>query len=200
MQNQVRDSGIKEMFERMYQLDSNESSTKAHDVMTKKLEDISYEEKKFLKLMDAQTVKVGNHYQTPLPLRIPVMKLSNNRKMIKRRAQHLAKRFEKDPKYFYHYKRFMEEILSKGYAKIFKDTPTDEEVWYLPHHGVYHPAKPNKIRVAFDCRAKYAGRSIKKELMTGPDLTNQVVGTLIRFTQESIGFVADIEKTFFRFF
>ena len=48
MQNQVRESGIKEMFERMYQLDFNESSTKAYDVMTKKLEDISYEEKKFL--------------------------------------------------------------------------------------------------------------------------------------------------------
>ena len=63
MQDQVKESGTKEMFEKIYQLDFNESSLKVHDVMTQKLEDISYENKKFLKLMDDQTVKVGNHYQ-----------------------------------------------------------------------------------------------------------------------------------------
>ena len=46
--------------------------------MTKKLEDIPYEDKTFLKLMDNQTVKVGNHYETPLLLRNSVMKLPNN--------------------------------------------------------------------------------------------------------------------------
>ena len=92
----------------------------------------------------------------------------------------------------------MEEILSKGYAKISKDRPTDEKVWYLPHHGVYHPAKPNKIRVAFGCSGEYAGRPINKELMVGPELTNQIVGTLIRFREERVAFVADIEKMFFQ--
>ena len=96
--------------------------------------------------MDDQTVKVGNHYQIPLPPRNPVMKLPNNRKMVERRAQYLKKRFEK---YFCLYKVFMEEIFSKGYTKISKDTPTDGRVKYLPHHGVYHPAKPNKIRIFF---------------------------------------------------
>ena len=99
MQDQVKESGIKEMFERMHQLDFNESSTKGHDVMTKNLEDI-YEDKKFLKLTDDQTVKVGNHCQTPLPLRNPVMKLPNNRKMLERRAQYLKKRSEKNSKVF----------------------------------------------------------------------------------------------------
>ena len=86
MQDQLKESGIKKMFERMYQMDFNECSGKVLHVMTQKLEDISYENKKFLKLMDDQTVKVGNHYQTPLPLRNPVMKLPNNRKMVERRA------------------------------------------------------------------------------------------------------------------
>ena len=128
MQDQVKETGIKEMLERMYQIDFNESSAKVHDVMTQKFEDISYEDKTFLKLMDDQTVKVGNHYQTPLPLRNPAMKLPNDQKMVERRAQYLKKRFGKDSKYFCHYKEFMEEILSKGYAKISKDTPTDGRV------------------------------------------------------------------------
>ena len=69
-----------------------------------------------------------------------------------------------------------------GFPKI---QTTDGRVWYLPHHGVYHPAKPNKIRVVFDCSTEYAGRSVNKKLMAGPDLTNQIVGAMIRFRQES---------------
>lgn len=57
-----------------------------------------------------------------------------------------------DPKYFHQYKEFMEKIISKGYSKISKDTPTAKNVGYLPHHAGYHPTKPNNIRVAFDCR------------------------------------------------
>ena len=98
------------------------------------------------------------------------MKLPNNRKMVERRAQYLKKRFEKNSKYFHHYKEFVEKILSKRFAKISKDKPTDGKVWYLSHHGVYHPAKANKIQFVFDCRTEYAGRSINKELIAGPDL------------------------------
>ena len=82
VQDQVKESGIKEMFERMYQLDFSKSNAKVHDVMTKKLEDISYGDNKFLKLMDKQTVKVSNHYQTALLQWNPVMKLPNNRKIV----------------------------------------------------------------------------------------------------------------------
>ena len=92
----------------------------------------------------------------------------------------------------------MEQILSKRYAKISKDTPTDGKIWYLPHHGVYHPAKPNKNRVVFDCSTGYAGTYINKELMASPDLTNQIFGTLVIFRHERIAFVADIEKMFFQ--
>ena len=148
-------------------------------MMIQKLEDISYEDKKFLKLMDDQRVKVGNHYQTPLPMRNPAMKLSNNRKMVERRTQYLKEKFKKDSKYFYHCKEFMEEILSNWYTKISKDTQTDGRVWYLPHHGEYHTAKPNKIQVIFDVSTEYAGRSISKDLMAGPDLTNH--WNLLRF-------------------
>ena len=179
-------------------MEFNQSSAKVYDVMIQKLEDISYEDMKFLKLMDVQTVKLGNHNQTSLPLRTPAMKLSNNRKMVKRRAQYYKKRFEKNSKYFCRYKEVMEEILSKGYAKISKDTTTDLRIWHLPDHGIYLPAKLNKIRVAFDCSAECTEQSINKELMAGPDLTNQIVGILIRFRQERIAFVADVEKMFFQ--
>ena len=162
----------------MYELDFFEPKMLPNNAMTDKLEEISYEDKRFMRIINEQTIKVGNHYQTPLPLRNPAMMLPNNRRMVEKRAQYLKRRFERDPKYFQHYKSFMIEIISKEYAKQSDDASQNGRVWYLPHHGVYHPLKPEKIRVAFDCRSEYRGRSISKELLAGPDLTNQIVGTL----------------------
>lgn len=48
--------------------------------------------------------------------------------------------------------------------------------WYVPHHGIYHPHKPGKIRVVFDCSAKYQGKSLNDLLLSSPDLTNTLFG------------------------
>ena len=81
--------------------------------------------------------------------------------MVERRAQYLKKRFRKDSRYFCHYKDFMEEILSKEYARISKDTQTDGRVWYLPDHGVYYSVKPNKIRIVFEAQNMQEDQSTK---------------------------------------
>ena len=56
---------------------------------------------------------------------------------------------------------------------------------YEVHHGVYHPEKPSKIRVVFDC-ARYAGTSLNQNLLQGPDLMNSLVIVLCRFRQEAV--------------
>ena len=78
IQSKVDDIGIKEMWQRMYELDFVEPKMLSNNVMTDKLEEISYEDKRFLRIMNEQTIKVGNHYQTPLPLQNPAMMLPNN--------------------------------------------------------------------------------------------------------------------------
>ena len=57
-------------------------------------------------------------------------------------------------------------------------------MWWVRHHGVYHQTKLNKIRVIFYFSEKCAGRSIKKELMTCPDLNNQIAKSLIKLRQD----------------
>ena len=69
-------------------------------------------------------------------------------------------------------------------------------MWYLPHHPVLHPLKPDKTRVVFDCSAKYRGISLNDKLLQGPDLTNSLVGVLTRFRQEHVAMMADIESMF----
>ena len=69
-------------------------------------------------------------------------------------------------------------------------------MWYLSHHAVYHPNKPGKIRVVFDLSEDHKGRSINIELLSGPDLTNQIAGVLLRFREEQVAVMGDIEAMF----
>ena len=57
--------------------------------------------------MDEQSIKVGNQYQTPLPLQNPAMMFPHNQRMVEKRIQYLKRHFERDRKDFQTYKRFM---------------------------------------------------------------------------------------------
>lgn len=93
-------------------------------------------------------------------------------------------------------------ILDKGFAvkltsKHKVRTRQSKRIWYIPHHGVYHPKK-KKLRVVFDCGASYQGTSLNDQLLQGPDLTNSLVGVLIRLRQNPVAIMADIESMFIR--
>lgn len=128
----------------------------------------------------------------------PNIVLPNNRKIAERRLEQLKKRFKGDEKHFHYYKIFMDELIEKGYAKISGITAAEGKIWYIPHHGVYNVNKPNKVRVVFDCSSEFENTSLNKNLMSGPDLTNQLTGVLLRFREETVAFTADIEKMFYQ--
>ena len=67
-------------------------------------------------------------------------------------------------------------------------------VWYLLHHPVVHSLKPGKVRVVYDCAAKYKQVSLNEQLLQGPDEKNQLANVLSRFRQEPVGLVADIHR------
>ena len=92
----------------------------------------------------------------------------------------------------------MDDMLAKGYAKKSTSPAPLGKTWYIPHHGVFNPNKPGKIRVVFDCSAEVGGESINRNLLTGPDLTNQLIGVLIRFREEHVAIMADIEAMFYQ--
>ena len=94
----------------------------------------------------------------------------------------------------------MDKIICNGYAQRVptKDLHQDDgRVWYLPHHGVFHPKK-KKLRVVFDCAARFKGTSLNEQLLQGPNLTNTLVGTLLRFREEEIAFMGDIDSMFYQ--
>ena len=196
-QNKCEDIGIKEMLRKIYTGDFQDTSSERENNIIGKISEISNEDRRFLKILDTETMKVGNHYQKPLPLKNPDIKLPNSRKVAERRLLYLKKRLMKDDRFYQQYTELRQEILKKGYVKESKSNQ-DGRVWYLSHHGVYHPRKPGKIRFVFDCSSELNGRSINKELLMGPDLTNQLIEVLTRFQQEEVAVMADIEKIYFQ--
>ena len=48
----------------------------------------------------------------------------------------------------------------------------------------------------FDSAAKFKGTSLNDQLLQGPDLTNGLLGVTIRFRQEPVALVADVEGMF----
>ena len=83
----------------------------------------------------------------------------------------------------------MEKILSKGHASLVPQEEVISEkqsgrVWYLPHFGVYHPKEPTQIRVVFDSSAEFERVSLNKELLSGPDMMNSLLGVLREKIQE----------------
>jgi len=89
----------------------------------------------------------------------------------------------------------MSTLLEKGHARKCKENTSG--TWYIPHHGVYHPAK-KKIRVVFDCSAQVEGVSLNDVLLQGPDLTSSLVGVLMRFRLETVAVMGDIEAMFYQ--
>jgi hypothetical protein len=158
----------------------------------------SFEDRRFLSTVQENITTVDGHYQIPLPLKHENIDLPNNRQQAVSRANWQKRKMLNDKQYHEHYTAFVQKLLDKGYAyEVPQDELNNTSSWYLPHHGVYHPQK-KKIRVVFDCSAKYKGIGLNDMLLQGPDLTNSLIGTLMRFRSEPVAFICDVEAMFYQ--
>ena len=57
----------------------------------------------------------------------------------------------------------------------------------------------DQIRGVFDSSAEYQGVSLNGVLLSGPNLTNSLLGILLRFRKNAIAVSADIEQMFYSF-
>ena len=188
----VRNS-VKEVAD-MMELDFNEYK---HDKM------LSVEDREFLRILENGIHQLPDqHYEMPLPFKHDQPpELPNNKVQAIQRLVQLRKRMKRDTKYRDDYEDFMANIISSGFAEEVPDSELENcNAWYIPHHGVYHSKKPDKIRIVFDCSARFQGESLNDHLLQGPELTNTLTGVLCRFRKEPIAFVCDIQQMFFQFY
>ncbi|XP_040197695.1 uncharacterized protein LOC120930586 [Rana temporaria] len=157
----------------------------------------SVEDKEFIKIMDKEFFKDNsNSWVAPLPFRVPRLTLPNNRGQALTRFAALKKTLCNKPEMQEHFLAFMQKILDNLHAEPAPDLKEGEECWYLPSFGVYHPRKPGQIRIVFDSSAQFQGTSLNNVLLTGPNLTNNLVGVLMRFRKEPIAVTVDVQQMF----
>ncbi|KAK0135648.1 hypothetical protein N1851_028511 [Merluccius polli] len=159
---------------------------------------MSREDRKFLEMADRSAKLVDGHYSIALPLKDRNFSMPNNRIIAEQRVLNLKRRFVKEPSFHKDYVESMNNLIESGFAERVPDTDlerNDGKVWYIPHHGVYHPQK-RKMRVVFDCGASFKEASLNSHLLQGPDLTSMLIGVLTRFRKEPIVLMSDIEAMF----
>ena len=94
------------------------------------------------------------------------MRSPNNRDQAVKRELWQRKNISQNDNYRNDYITFINDMIDLGYAKKVPEESLDASrgtVWYIGHYGVYHQKKPEKIRVVFNCSAKFAGTSLNNQ-------------------------------------
>ena len=90
--------------------------------------------------------------------------------------------------------------VEKGFVRILKQEELEatklERQWYVPHHPVENPNKPGKVRRVCIAASKFCGISLNDNLLTGPELLQNLIGIIFRFREQKIAITADIEAMF----
>ena len=175
------------------------NSLNGQHLLNKDVADMFSEGLKFIEILKSRTGLIGGHYQVQPPFRKDKVNLPNNpskAEQAEKRFACLERKLSRNPQFKQDYMKFMNELILKEHARESISAVEAKKCWYFPHRGVIHPNKPGKISVVFDLNAEFHGISINKILLSGPDMTKQIVGVLsLRFRKESIP-VTDIEAIY----
>lgn len=99
---------------------------------------------------------------------------------------------------YHRYDKEMQKLFEAGYAEAAPTGESLEKTWYLPHQAVINSRKPEKLRVVFDCASKFQNESLNDKCYKGPNLTNSLLGVLMRFRQHQFAGTADIESMYYQ--
>jgi hypothetical protein len=192
--NFIKADNLEDMLIKSYNTDFSER-------LIDDVSEYSREDKHFMKTVENSLKFETGKYCMKLPFKNENISLPNNRNIAYHRLMLLKKKLMNDENLNCEYKEFMANVIDKGYAREVNENEKAESEkgheWYLPHHGVRHKTK-NKLRVIYDCSAKYQGTSLNDNLLQGPNLTNTLIGTLLRFRENEIAIVGDIESMFYQ--
>ena len=166
-----------------------------------KVADKRTEEDKLATEIPNSTIKFnGERYEVGLLWNGEQAALSNNFSSALGQLRGLQRRLQTDELLKVKYTETINSDLSKGYISILSSSDlaatTNQQVWYVPHHPVLNPHKPDKVRRVCNAASKFRGESLNDMLLAGPDLLASLMGILARFLESRYALSADIEEMF----
>ena len=179
---------LEQRVENLWALENRDSEDLCHSI----------EDRKVLDLWESEISLRDGHYTLPIPWKDGQPALPNNKGLAIGRLQSQVKRLNKVG-LMKTYDDNVTSMVSNGYAERVPESEldlADGSVWYLPHRHVVSDSKPGKIRIVFDCAAKYQDICLNSQCFQGPDITNKLIRVLLRFRQFKYAVMADIEKMY----
>ena len=145
------------------------------------------------------TLFEDGQYWVRLPFRSHTPALPHNRARAVAMLRHSLRELHKTPHHLEIYDAAIQQLLeNKFIEEVPKDARTDN-VHYLPHHGVKKDSVSTPLRVVFNASSKAPGGvSLNDCLLTGPNMTEKLADSLLKFRTCKYGFSADISKAFLR--
>lgn len=159
-------------------------------------ESLSFEDRKAKQIMDEPAVLINGHYQLKLPFRNSPPCLPDSLPIAKKRLNWLKKKMERNPEFHKQYASVIRKYQEEGSSRQVPDKEVSslEPIWYLPHHAVWHPRKPEEPGVVFDCACKSEGVSLNSQFLQGPENSSSLLGVILRFRVNSVAVAADIKR------
>ena len=141
----------------------------------------------------------GNRYSVKLPWKEGHPELPTNYATSLRRLKTQVARLEREPDVLTEYATIIEEQLHAGVIERVVELEMAPKVHYLPHQAVVRKeARTTKVRIVYDASSKATktGTSLNDCLHVGPSLNPLLFDILLRFRENRVVLVGDIEKAF----
>ncbi|XP_074623309.1 uncharacterized protein LOC141881432 [Acropora palmata] len=141
----------------------------------------------------------GQRYSVKLPWKEGHPDLPTNYTTSIRRLKSQVARLEREPEILAEYAAIIEEQLHSGVIERVVELEAAPKVHYLPHQAVVRKeATTTKVRIVYDASSKSTktGASLNDCLHVGPSLNPLLFDILLRFRENRIVLVGDIEKAF----
>ena len=142
----------------------------------------------------------GQQYWVNLPFKEDRPCLPDNKGPAYQQLKGLLLRLQKEPALLTHYNQVIQQLKDLNFTEEVGPAPQGKETHHLPHHGVKKDSISTPLRVVFNASSKGKGRedSLNDCLLKGPNLTQKLLNSLLKFRGGRFGYTADISKAFLR--
>ena len=146
----MQNDSLQQQLEDMWKADFRDTNLQDVPQMSK-------EDRYALDLMEGCVQFSDGHYEIPPLWRPDAPCLPQNGEFALSRLTLLKRRLQRDDVFREGYVNAVQSYIEKGYCRQIPTDVSTNTTWYLPHHAVINPRKPGKVRVVFDCAAKWQG-------------------------------------------
>ena len=161
--------------------------------------DFTLKEEREFKLME-DGLKFENSYFTAVyPWIKDPNKLPDNKVAVHAMLKSTERRLMKDKSKAMVYQQQIEDMVIRGAARKLSTAELKQyrcPVYYVSHHEVLKHSETTPCRIVFNSSARFGQHILNEYWAKGPDIINNLQGILLRFREEWVAIIRDLQKMY----